>query len=213
MSTGSGSAPPVTDEGDARMREPIAPRQADGPWVRTDGRAAVPQWSDWLARELRSNHAGETGAVMIYRGILTVTRDTKARRFASHHLATEREHLQRLESLRPAVPRSRLLALWRIAGFLTGALPALFGPRAIYATIDAVETFVDRHYGAQIDALAEDADHAELCNTLRACRDDEVAHRDEARALAPGEHGVLLKLWLEMVGAGSAAGVAVARRF
>ena len=42
---------------------------------------------------MRSNHAGETGAVWIYKGILTVSRDPAIRLFAEHHLATEQTHL------------------------------------------------------------------------------------------------------------------------
>lgn len=42
------------------------------------GRAAARQPAPWpqaLQRELRTDHAGEAGAVMIYRGVLAVTRD------------------------------------------------------------------------------------------------------------------------------------------
>ncbi|NIM27417.1 MAG: demethoxyubiquinone hydroxylase family protein, partial [Gammaproteobacteria bacterium] len=72
--------------------------------------------------------------------------------------------------------------LWRMAGFTTGALPALFGARAVYVTIDAVETFVDGHYGAQIEALGARPEWRALRALLDACRADERAHRDEARA-------------------------------
>jgi hypothetical protein len=40
----------------------------------------------------------------------------------------------------------------------------------------------------------------------------EVEHRDEARSLAPGDRGAALRLWSWLVGAGSTAGVALARR-
>jgi demethoxyubiquinone hydroxylase (CLK1/Coq7/Cat5 family) len=99
-----------------------------------------------LRRELRTDHAGETGAVMIYHGILAVSRDPALRAFASHHLATEQRHLADIEKVVPKRWRSRLLPLWRLSGWLTGALPAFVGARATYATIQAVETFVDRHY-------------------------------------------------------------------
>ena len=42
----------------------------------------------WLTAELRSNHAGELGAVMIYRGILAGSTDPVLRAFAEEHLAT-----------------------------------------------------------------------------------------------------------------------------
>ena len=56
-------------------------------------------WPAWLVGEMRSNHAGETGAVMIYRGILKVSRDETVIAFAQRHLATEQEHLALIESL------------------------------------------------------------------------------------------------------------------
>lgn len=95
---------------------------------------------------------------------------------------------------------------------MTGALPSLFGSRAVYATIEAVETFVDAHYGQQIERLGGHADWAELRETLVACRNDEVAHRDEARRCMQGEPGFFLRSWLRAVAIGSATGVALARR-
>ena len=102
-----------------------------------------------LVSDLRSGHAGETGAVMIYRGILATTGDAAARHSAQGHLATEAAHPAAIEQLMAPRHRSRLLPLWCGAGWLTGALPACIGPRAVYATIEAVETFVDHHYTEQ----------------------------------------------------------------
>ena len=87
-----------------------------------------------LVGDLRSDHAGETGAVWIYRGLLAVSRDAGVREFAKRHLATEQGHLDKVEAVLPWPQRSRLLPGWRVAGFMTGALPALLGPRAVYAT-------------------------------------------------------------------------------
>lgn len=109
-----------------------------------------------LIGDLRSDHAGETGAVAIYLGILSVCRDPGIRRFATGHPATERAHLARIGALLPPGEASALLPLWRVAGWLTGFLPSLIGPRAVYATIDAVETFVDHHHEAQLRKLPAD---------------------------------------------------------
>jgi ubiquinone biosynthesis monooxygenase Coq7 len=169
-------------------------------------------------RDLRSDHAGETGAVRIYDGILAVSRDAGVRAFAQRHRTTEREHLALVEAWLPPARRSRLLPLWRLAGWLTGALPALFGPRAVYATIAAVETFVDHHYQAQIDRLqplaGADPQVARLVALLDRCRLDEVHHRDEAAASAPPmpDRPWPLRAWATLVGAGSAAAVVVCRR-
>lgn len=173
--------------------------------------------------DLRSDHAGETGAVWIYRGVLAVTRDPQLRAFASHHLATESEHLRLITPWLPWPQRSRLLLPWRIAGFLTGVLPALAGPRAVYATIAAVETFVDHHYQQQIDRIdawppVQRQRLAPLRALLAHCQADECAHRDEAdaevQAQAGGKAGLplVLRFWCALVGRGSAVAVVLARR-
>ena len=85
----------------------------------------------WLIGELRSDHAGETGAVLIYAGILATCRDADILAFAQRHKATEQEHLDLIETILPPGQRSLLLPIWRVAGWLTGALPGLFGRYAL----------------------------------------------------------------------------------
>ena len=165
-----------------------------------------------LVGELRSDHAGESGAVWIYHGVLAVARDAGVRDFARRHRATEQRHLDLIEQLLPASQRSWLLVPWRVAGFLTGALPALFGPRAVYATVAAVETFVDKHYQQQIDRLAGRPEHAALRSLLLECQADECEHRDEALSLRSRPPGWLLRSWCAIVGSGSAVAVRIARR-
>ena len=161
----------------------------------------------WLQQELRSDHAGEFGAVMIYRGILAISRDTSVREFAESHLHTEQKHLALMEEIVPAAGRTRLLPLWRVMGWLTGALPALFGRQAVFTTIEAVETFVDHHYQQQIVRLMPEGEHGPLRQVLVDCQADEVSHRDEAASLAVPKRGVILRLWCAVVGSGSAAAV------
>lgn len=167
---------------------------------------------DWLVAELRSDHAGETGAVMIYRGILGVSRHAAVRDFAARHRETEQQHLDLIEGVLPPAQRSRLLPIWRVAGWVTGALPALFGPRAVFATIEAVETFVDHHYQQQIDRLDTERLYPGLRALLARCQAEEVHHRDEARDLGGGPPGPLLRGWAWLVGFGSASAVSAARR-
>ncbi len=189
--------------------------------VRRAWRAPASDWSPEIEGDLRTDHAGETGAISIYRGILAVSRDSALRAFAARHLETESAHLERIEAVLPRGARSRLLPAWRLAGWLTGALPALAGPRAVHATIRAVETFVDLHYREQlerIDALdpqRADARLQALRTMLDGCREDEVAHRDEAAAALaadPRPPGAVLGAWTALVGSGSAAAVTVCRR-
>jgi len=165
-----------------------------------------------MVADLRSDHAGETGAVCIYRGILAESRDDAVRAFAQEHLQTEQDHLVLLTALLTAHQRSKLLPLWRLAGWLTGALPALFGSKAVFLTIDAVETYVDRHYAEQVDKLRFRPADRKLLKLLEACRLDEVKHRDDARGRYTNNR-LLGRLWGWLVGRGSQAGVYFARRF
>ena len=182
------------------------------------GQVAGAEWPafsgmpSWLRQELRSDHAGECGAVMIYRGILAISRDAQARQFAERHLVTEARHLKLMEEIVPPANRTRLLPLWHVMGWLTGALPALFGREAIFATIEAVETFVDHHYAQQIVRLDNAGEEGVLRQVLLDCQADEVSHRDEAAALGSQSKNPLLRLWCAVVGAGSAAAVVAAKR-
>ena len=171
--------------------------------------------SNHLQRELRSDHAGETGAVYIYKGIAAVAQwrdDAEMLSFAKAHGATEADHLSEVEQWLPASQRSLLLGPWRLAGWLTGALPAVFGRRAVYGTIAAVETFVDHHYQQQIDHLKELGGPKGLLELLIRCQADEQHHRDESAALAGDQISSLLRAWCWIVGQGSAAAVLLARR-
>ena len=183
---------------------------------------AVSQTPDFMVADMRSDHAGETGAVWIYRGILAGSTDKQVRHFARHHLATEAEHLRLISAWLPWRQRSRLLPLWRIAGFLTGFLPALFGARTVYATIATVETFVEQHYQEQIEKL-EHSEYPGLLNLMKRCQADEVAHKQEAQALRQSQakstiqfvkhqqNSSLLSVWLGLVATGSSQAVKLAR--
>ena len=100
--------------------------------------------------------------------------------------------------------------------------------RGIYVTTDAVESFVERHYMAQITRLRDElsssspssdetrAARTELLNLLRHCCEDEVDHKEEAQKIAA--EGPLPwwpwvdDAWRALVGAGSAAAANIAKR-
>lgn len=84
-------------------------------------------------------------------------------------------------------------------GWLTGAIPSMFGSNAVFAMIEIVETFVNRHYQAQIDRLRfEDGDPA-IINLLDRLRRDEVEHRDEAAARRTDRASLPLRIWTWLV--------------
>lgn len=173
------------------------------------------KYSVYIKRELRSDHAGETGAVYIYKGIIAIAsffKDQELIGFARHHGATEADHLQLIESVLEPKYRSRLLGPWRLAGWLTGAVPALFGKKAVYATINAVETFVEQHYQQQINFLQKNGGNDKLLNLLMRCQADEINHKNEARSKVLTPMSLILRFWCSLVGSGSQVAVLLARR-
>ena len=168
---------------------------------------ALPQY---IVRDLRSDHAGETGAVAIYEGILAVSRNPEVIRFARHHRETEQRHLDFFEAWLPGRHKSSLGTVWKLAGFLLGALPAFLGRRAVYSTVAAVESFVVKHYEDQIRKLDAEPRWAALSARLREFQLDEDDHRRDA-ARRGSRPGLMTRAWSAVVGAGSAAGVAAAR--
>ncbi len=140
---------------------------------------------------LRVDQAGEFGATRIYAGQLAVmgARHPAARTIA-RMAAQEERHRARFDAMiaERRVRPTALTPLWDVAGFALGAATALIGPEAAMACTAAIETEIDRHYGAQIDRLGDN--DPELGSVIAEFRAEEVEHRDAAIAAgaerAPG---------------------------
>jgi ubiquinone biosynthesis monooxygenase Coq7 len=138
-----------------------------------------------LAEILRVDHAGELGAVAIYRGQRAVLKRAAGRdRIASQLQDMETQEAQHLAAfdqlLTERQVRPTLMApLWRAAGFALGAATALMGEAATHACTEAVEDVIEKHYAAQIAEVAQ-AEPA-LAADLARFREEELAHRDTAR--------------------------------
>ena len=174
-------------------------------------RAAKP-FPRWLAAELRSDHAGEVGAVEIYRGALKANRDPAMRQEIQSHLETEQRHLRAFQVLLDPSETSRILFLWRTSGWLLGYIACRSGADAYNRTIAAVETFVETHYQRQTERLSAEGGNESLLALLRACQRDEIEHRNEAASRVKGRLGILGRFWVNMIAGGSAAAVLLARR-
>lgn len=167
--------------------------------------------------ELRASHAGETGAVWIYRGILAanwIMRDDDVRIFAQQHLGTEKRHLAGFEEIIHHFRGSFLLVLWSVAGFITGALPALFGRNYVFYTVYCVESFVDEHYREQIELLRTDR-HPVMVSFIKHMKDyhaDECYHMHEALESMTTQPTRFIKWWGMLIGKGSASAVVLAKK-
>ncbi|MBI1252564.1 MAG: demethoxyubiquinone hydroxylase family protein [Alphaproteobacteria bacterium] len=139
-----------------------------------------------LAEMIRVDHAGEFGAVQIYRGQRAVFAATRGKAQADALIADmeagEAAHLETFDRLiaERNVRPTMMAPLWRIAGFGLGAATALMGEKAAHACTAAVEEVIEDHYAKQAEEL-RDAD-PELRDVLERFRADEMGHRDTAIA-------------------------------
>ena len=121
--------------------------------------AAMTLSSNRRQEMLRVDHAGEYGAVAIYRGQLAVFERQQGRERITGQLkemaAQEQEHLDAFDKLLNAgsVRPTALSPVWNAAGFALGAATALLGEKAAHACTEAVETVIEEHYGDQITEL------------------------------------------------------------
>jgi len=134
-----------------------------------------------IASMLRVNQAGEYGAKRIYAGQLAVmgNRHPSAQLIA-HMAAQEQRHLDTFDQMitQRGVRPTLLHPFWHVAGFALGAVTALVGPHAAMACTAAVETEIDRHYAAQLEALGER--EPELSNAIRDFQAEELEHKASA---------------------------------
>jgi ubiquinone biosynthesis monooxygenase Coq7 len=133
-------------------------------------------------RILKVNHAGEHGAVNIYRGQLLACRwrdDTlrnELREFQAHEerhralfaAALERRHLRRCKSY----------YLCGVGGFVLGLVTGVCGRPSIAAVTVAVERVVLRHFKVQTEILGSLDPDAHVA--VAAILDDEQLHHDRA---------------------------------
>jgi ubiquinone biosynthesis monooxygenase Coq7 len=137
-----------------------------------------------LAEMIRVDHAGEYGAVQIYRGQRAVFDRIEGKAHAARVIADmeagEQEHLKTFDRMiaERGVRPTAMAPLWRVMGFGLGAATALMGERAAHACTEAVEEVIEEHYGRQSQALA--GVDAELKHVVDKFREDEMAHKDTA---------------------------------
>lgn len=136
---------------------------------------------------LRVDHAGEFGAVNIYRGQLAVFERQHGKERIVGQLkemaGQEQDHLDAFDKMLVAgnVRPTALSPVWNAAGFALGVGTALLGEKAAHACTEAVESVIEEHYGDQVAELTE-AGEAELAVRMAKFQEEEVAHKDLATA-------------------------------
>jgi ubiquinone biosynthesis monooxygenase Coq7 len=142
--------------------------------------------SEAVKRMIRVDHAGEYGAVAIYRGQQAVFAGAPGKSRIASQLedmrADEQAHLDAFDALIQArgVRPTALMPLWNAAGYVLGVATALMGEKAAHACTEAVESVIENHYTAQVRQLTPH--EPELAETFARFRDEETAHKDLAVA-------------------------------
>jgi ubiquinone biosynthesis monooxygenase Coq7 len=141
--------------------------------------------ADTVAEKMiKVDHAGENGAVNIYRAQKLVAA------FRARSLVGQLAEFQRHEEEHRRIFRDHLASIgvrrcvsYRLSGaggFSLGFVTALIGPAAIAATTFAVEHVVLRHLEEQLSYLRDAAPDAHDC--VRRIYEDERSHHDTAEA-------------------------------
>lgn len=144
-----------------------------------------------LAEMLRVDHAGEYGAVQIYRGQRAVFDRLPGKAPTAAAIRAmedgEAEHLKTFDRLlaEREVRPTALAPVWQVAGFALGAGTALLGEKAAMACTAAVEEVIETHYAAQIAEFS--AREPGLAATLAAFREDELSHKRTAEEAGAAE--------------------------
>ena len=135
-----------------------------------------------IQRILKVNHAGEYGAIRIYRAQLLLAKVfyKELTSFLKRTLSHEVNHCQKfLDTMPPYDAKPcRLVWLWSLGGFGLGLLTALLGKNAIMICTQAVEKTVHEHLEDQINFL--DNKDNKLKNLIEEIQAEEIEHLEYA---------------------------------
>lgn len=135
---------------------------------------------------LRVDHAGEFGAVHIYRGqedaFKKAPKKSETLEQIQEMKSQEIVHLERFNKVLPErqIRSSALSPLWRCGGYAMGAITALISEKSAMACTEAVETVIDKHYETQIKYFESDSEADPLLVDLKQFQQDELDHKQEA---------------------------------
>jgi 3-demethoxyubiquinol 3-hydroxylase len=146
-------------------------------------------------RILKVNHAGEYGAIHIYKAqkIIANKRYPELTLFLHETLQHEIEHYALFEAAmqKRNVKPCGLLFAWKIGGFALGFVTALLGKNALLVCTKAVEQTVHMHLEEQLDYVQTRDD--ELFQLIDTIKNEELAHLSFAIDNITKDNGVLEK--------------------
>lgn len=137
-----------------------------------------------VERILRVDHAGEFGAINIYKAQLIVARifykDIVPQ--LEEILAHEKIHFETFNRIliNRSVRPCHAIYLWGIGGFILGFFTALIGRDAIWVCTDSIESTVLHHLEGQLEFLAKT--DIEVYAAVSSIKSDEESHQEIGKA-------------------------------
>lgn len=148
-----------------------------------------------IQRIVKVNHAGEYGAIRIYKAQLWVARRLYPELvpFLQETLGHEINHCALFYDAMPErqTRPCRVMSLWGNGGYVLGFATALMGRQAIWVCTSAVEDTVHKHLEDQLRFL-EGKDDA-LAALIESIKAEELHHLDHANDQITS-HGVLARV-------------------
>ncbi len=137
-----------------------------------------------VRRIVKVNHAGEYGAIRIYRAQIAVAKRLYADvvPHLEHMLEDEIEHSRIFREAMPSrlARPCRVMSLWSLGGSVLGFVTAVLGRQTIWTCTAAVEEAVHRHLDDQLRFL-RDKDR-ELHAAILSIREEELSHLHTAES-------------------------------
>lgn len=131
---------------------------------------------------LRVDHAGECGAIRIYRSQIAVAKLLHPRcvEALAGMLEHELRHFHAFDTLlkKRKIRPCYALPLWMVGGWILGSVTSLMGERAIWVCTAAIENTVNQHLDHQVAILS--ASDPEALAAVQSIRRDEKEHEEHA---------------------------------
>jgi 3-demethoxyubiquinol 3-hydroxylase len=156
-----------------------------------------------IRRILKVNHAGEYGAIRIYKAQLWFARRwyPDIVDFLEETLGHEIRHCREFFAAMPErnTRPCRIMSLWGNGGYVLGAVTALFGAQSIWVCTSAVEETVHKHLLDQLAFIeGKDEELSALINSIMA---EEIHHLEYANSKIVDERkpGQILRSTISVV--------------
>jgi ubiquinone biosynthesis monooxygenase Coq7 len=155
-----------------------------------------------IQRILKVNHAGEYGAIRIYKAQLWVARKRNPDLvdFLEDTLNHEIEHCALFAKAMPErqTRPCRIMSLWGNGGYVLGFLTAILGSQSIWICTSAVEEAVHKHLEDQLRFLrGKDENLVELIDSIK---EEELGHLSYANSkiIEEGRRAKFLRMTISL---------------